>query len=173
MICSSKKENNNNIFYDNPMVFVNAKYISRIHKNWINSPTFGWTCIHLNECVVYSLISGFVTPIVVTNGPLLQNLKQKNHCSCSTKIHIYIYIYIWLINFLIFNFLRQKANMPTPKHKRQLTTWQVFLSSRVEIPQLGIDSPTSSLKFGYLSTIIEWFRVVSDQRVASSGNPHQ
>jgi hypothetical protein len=26
--------------------------------------------------------------------------------------------------------LRQKADMPTPKHRRQLTTWQVFLSSR-------------------------------------------
>jgi hypothetical protein len=27
----------------------------------------------------------------------------------------------------------QKANMPVPKHKRQLTTWQVCLSSREEI----------------------------------------
>ena len=29
-------------------------------------------------------------------------------------------------------FLRKKADMPTPKHKRQLTTWQVILSSREE-----------------------------------------
>ena len=46
-----------------------------------------------------------------------------------------------------------KAYMPTPKHMRQFTTWQVFCQE--EISQPGIESPTSSLKFGYLSTIIQ------------------
>jgi hypothetical protein len=36
-------------------------------------------------------------------------------------------------------FLRQKADRPTPKHRRQLTTWQVCLSSREEISKPGIN----------------------------------
>jgi hypothetical protein len=37
------------------------------------------------------------------------------------------------------------------------------LSSREEISQLGIEPPTSSLRFEYLSTIIQQLRVVLDQ----------
>ena len=37
-----------------------------------------------------------------------------------------------------------------------------FPSSREEILQPGIEPPTSSLRFGYLSTIIQQFRVVLD-----------
>jgi hypothetical protein len=32
--------------------------------------------------------------------------------------------------------------MPTPKHMRQLTTWQDFMSSREEISQSGIEPST-------------------------------
>ena len=56
--------------------------------------------------------------------------------------------------FIFLSFWRRKADMPSPKHKRQLTTWQVFLSSREENSQPGIEPPTSSLRFGYLSTVI-------------------
>ena len=35
--------------------------------------------------------------------------------------------------------MRQKGDKPTPKHKRQLTTLQVILSSREDISHLNID----------------------------------
>ena len=38
-----------------------------------------------------------------------------------------------------------------------------FMSSKEEISQPGIEPPTSSLRFGYLSTIIQQFKIVSDQ----------
>ena len=57
--------------------------------------------------------------------------------------------------FFFFFFLRQKADRPTPKHIRQLTTWQVFCqverrfhnreSNRQPLPwDLGISPPSSS-----------------------------
>ena len=58
------------------------------------------------------------------------------------------YIYVWFIS-------RQKADIPTPKHRWQLTTWQVSLSSKEEISWSGIEPTTSSLRFGYLSTIFK------------------
>ena len=39
----------------------------------------------------------------------------------------------------------------------------IFMSCREEISQLGTKLPTSSLRFGYLSTIIKYFKVISDQ----------
>ena len=59
--------------------------------------------------------------------------------------------YIWmslqvvycLVLFLFFLFWRQKADMPTSKHMRQLTTLLVVLSSREEISQLGNELLTS------------------------------
>ena len=38
--------------------------------------------------------------------------------------------------------------MPMPKHKTELTTWQVFRQGE-EISQPEIDPPTSSLRFEY------------------------
>ena len=35
-------------------------------------------------------------------------------------------LYFFIFFFISFISLRQKADMPTPKHERQLTTWQVF-----------------------------------------------
>ena len=55
-----------------------------------------------------------------------------------------------------FLFLRQIAERPTP----------IFMSSREEISQLGIEPPTSSLRFGYLSAITQQFKVVSDHTQA-------
>ena len=43
---------------------------------------------------------------------------------------------------VLFLFLRQNADKPTPKHRRQLITWQIFWE---EISQPGIEPPTSSL----------------------------
>ena len=37
-----------------------------------------------------------------------------------------------------------------------------FMSSREEISQSGIEPPTSSSRFGYLSTIIQKFKVILD-----------
>ena len=37
------------------------------------------------------------------------------------------------------------------------------MSSREEMSHLGIEPPTSSVRFGYLSTIIMQFKVISDQ----------
>ena len=52
-------------------------------------------------------------------------------------------------------FLRQKADMPTPKAQEAMYHLPGFMSSRKEISQLGIEEPTCSLRFGYLSTIIQ------------------
>ena len=52
--------------------------------------------------------------------------------------------------------------MPAAKHRRQLIAWQVLPSSRDEISQPGIALPIFSLRFGYLSTIFQYFKVVSD-----------
>ena len=40
---------------------------------------------------------------------------------------------IFDIYFFVYLFLRQKVDRPTPKHRRWLTTWRVFWSSREEI----------------------------------------
>ena len=53
--------------------------------------------------------------------------------------------------FHLILFLRQMADRLAPKHRRQLTAWQVFMSSREEISQLGIEPPTSSMRFGFIS----------------------
>jgi hypothetical protein len=57
--------------------------------------------------------------------------------------------------FLFFVFgVGQMVDMSGSKHMTQLTTWQVFSSGREEVSKPGIELPTSSLKFGYLSTTI-------------------
>ena len=56
-------------------------------------------------------------------------------------------VFYGIVAIFLFYFLRQKADMPAPKHRRQLTIWQVFLSSREEISQPGIEPPTSSSGF--------------------------
>ena len=55
--------------------------------------------------------------------------------------------------------------MPTPKHMRRLTTWQVFcqVERRFRSRKSNREPRTSSSRFGYLFTIIQLFRVVSDQ----------
>ena len=61
----------------------------------------------------------------------------------------------------LFFFWRKKVDKPTSEHRAELTTWQVFLSSREEISQPEIEPQTSSFRFGFLSTIIQQFRVIS------------
>ena len=46
-----------------------------------------------------------------------------------------------------------------------------FPSSGEEISRMEIKLPTSSLRFGYLSTIIQQFRVISDQICVNSHKP--
>ena len=60
--------------------------------------------------------------------------------------------------FKIFSYFEIEIDMPMLKHVRQLTTW----SSKEKILQPRIEPPTSSLRFEYLSTIIQLARVVSD-----------
>ena len=50
--------------------------------------------------------------------------------------------------------------MPSPKHMMQLITSQVFVKQGGYFTA-GNRTPTSSLRFGYLSTIIQQLRVVS------------
>ena len=54
------------------------------------------------------------------------------------------------VNFLLFYcyFLRQKIDRPTPKHRREFITWQIFKSSREKISEPGIEPPTSSFRLG-------------------------
>ena len=71
---------------------------------------------------------------------------------------------------LLLFFLKHKSNMPTPKHTRQLTTWQVFCQverkfqsrelNRQPLPwDLGI-SPLSSSSLGRIGPITNHFRGV-------------
>lgn len=55
--------------------------------------------------------------------------------------------------FVFFCFLRHKDIAATQEAIDHLTRF--FLSSREKISQPGIEPPTSSLRFGYLSTIIQ------------------
>ena len=48
------------------------------------------------------------------------------------------------------------------EHMRHVATWLVFPSSRGNISRSRIKPPTISFGFGYLSTIIRYFRVISD-----------
>ena len=79
----------------------------------------------------------------------------------------------------IFNiFWRWMTDWSARKHRRELTIWQVFMSSREEISQPRIKPPTSSFRFRYLSTIIQQFRVILDLTVKIVnnkffGDPHR
>ena len=95
---------------------------------------------------------------IVWSGPKTHR-PQNTHC-----IHFYF-------------FLRQKADRPTPKHRRQFTTWQVFRqverrfhsrdSNRQPLPwDLGIPLPSpGSLRSSRIitgsfeSSKIQWFEV--------------
>ena len=57
-----------------------------------------------------------------------------------------------MLSFFSF-LLRQKADMSTPKHRRQVHHLASFPSSREEISQPGFELPTSSLRFGSSRTI--------------------
>jgi hypothetical protein len=57
--------------------------------------------------------------------------------------------------FVLFCFLRHKDNATTHEAIVDHLT-RFYLSSREEISQSGIEPPTSSLSFGYLSTIIQY-----------------
>jgi hypothetical protein len=48
------------------------------------------------------------------------------------------------------------------EHSRCTVTWLVFSSSRERIARLGSEPTTTSFGFGYLCTILRWFRVISD-----------
>ena len=55
--------------------------------------------------------------------------------------------------FLFFSFFcRGEVDMPAPKHRRQMTTWQVFSPGQVkrEISRPWINPRTSSLRFAFL-----------------------
>ena len=80
----------------------------------------------------------------------------------------YVYLYTHLIkranSFFLFLFWDRR---PTGWCQSTGGSWPLgkfFSSSREEISQPGIEPPTSSLRFGYVSTIIWWFKVVFDQR---------
>jgi hypothetical protein len=86
--------------------------------------------------------------------------------SSTSRVHVFLLgriqttrHHVW---YLVSCTLFAKGLNKGPKHMRQLTTLQVFLPSREEISLPGIEPPTSSLRFGYLSTIIQKFRVISD-----------
>ena len=59
--------------------------------------------------------------------------------------------------------------MSAPKAREAIDHLASFQSIREEISQPGIESPTSSLRFGCLSTIIQQFRVVLDDKKFKNG----
>ena len=103
----------------------------------------------------YSFHAGFKWFLVNANMTRGKNWGGYNYFVFDRELCLVI-VEIWLRGFLfLFHFLRQRDDMPMPKQKRQWTTWQYFLSSREEISHHIIELPTSSLRFGYLSTIIQ------------------
>ena len=63
--------------------------------------------------------------------------------------------------FLFILFFDTKAQQASAKAHKAVDHMANFMSSRDEISQLGFELPTSSLRVGYLSTIIQEFRVLS------------
>jgi hypothetical protein len=85
----------------------------------------------------------------------LRNLRDRYAYKRMVDISIPTPMYHCTSSHFIFIFLRQKANMPTPKHMMQLTTWQVLCqverriydreSNRQPLPwDLGISPPSSN-----------------------------
>ena len=77
---------------------------------------------------------------------------------CQVELHaaplfFFLFLFILFICLFTFSFFGEiegrRANVK-------------FLSSREEISQPGFEPPTSSLRFGYLSTFIQQFKVISD-----------
>ena len=77
--------------------------------------------------------------------------QSKNGQRCN---HDLILFPLKICPLFIYLFLRQKAGIQANVK---------FTLSREEISQPGIEPPTSSLRFGYLSTIIQQFKVITDQ----------
>ena len=85
--------------------------------------------------------------------------KKKAQTSCDGNDNLYF----GLLLLFFFSFLRQKADKPTPKHRRRLTTWQVFRqverrfhsrdSNRQPLPwELGT---LASYNFHYFTSIVK------------------
>ena len=68
----------------------------------------------------------------------------------------------WTFSLFFFLFGERRS---TGQRQSTWGSWPLgkFLSTREEISQLGIEPPTSSLRVGYLSTIIQQFRVILNQ----------
>ena len=73
-----------------------------------------------------------------------------------------VFIFKFFYYFIIFYFLEIEGRHANTKAHEAVDDLASFLSYREEISQLGIEPPTSSLRFGYLSTIIWCFNVISD-----------
>ena len=91
---------------------------------------------------------GWWLVLIYTRTPPTQCNEQATH-----DIMQIITIFLFLFDFLFF--WRQKADMPSPKQRRQLTTWQVFYqvdmrfhsreSNHQPLPwELGICPPSSN-----------------------------
>ena len=68
--------------------------------------------------------------------------------------HVMIQVKLFFLKILIPYSFETKCRQPMPKHMMQLTTL-AKPSGREGISESGIELPTSSLRFGYLSTIIQ------------------
>ena len=68
----------------------------------------------------------------------------------------------WAMNLFIFIF-ETECRQSNVEGREVVEHTATFMSSKEEISQPGIEPPTSSLRFGYLSTIIQQFKIVSDQ----------
>ena len=96
-----------------------------------------------------------------TLSNVMRVLMNQSHCLCLKPIHLESEngLDLFGLRLLFFIFFRHMAEMPTPKHMRQLTTWQVYVtaqrifhiraSNRQPLPwDLGISAP------------IQYFRVI-------------
>ena len=76
-------------------------------------------------------------------------------------MYVYVCVCIYIYTFF---FLATEGRHANAKAQEAINHLASFLPSREEISRPGIELPTSSLRFGYLSTIIQQFRVVSRRR---------
>ena len=96
------------------------------------------------------MVHGVNNPLVLKVDLLLVyqcNLISASHYTCTLAVTIYIF---FILFYFIFETEGRQASAKAQEAIHHLTS---FPSSREEISQSGFEPPTSSLRFGYPSTI--------------------
>ena len=81
------------------------------------STFFIW--VHISTRIVLHICMLWLKVIHVINGRILNRISLLTFLTIKTSTSSFY-------KFFLFHFFWEKADMPTSKHRRQLTTWQVF-----------------------------------------------